>query len=78
MYAAIELDRDSKDPLSQQRNSDLLKKEVSKPKAKPDVVRELIKRTLHFRRNLVLEGGRPESIISDFPHLKKATYVSVI
>ena len=57
------------------RNIDHLRKEVLKPKPKPEVVRELVKRTLPARRSLVLDGKRPGDMIEEFPHLKKASYV---
>lgn len=60
-----------------ERNVEHLKKEFTKPKYKSDVVKELIRRTLTYRRVKILEGvGRPEEVLSNFPHLRKAQFVS--
>ena len=61
--------------MSARRNSELLKKELEKSKPKPDVVRELVKRTLKTRRDLVIKSTPPEEILEAYPHLRKATYV---
>lgn len=53
-----------------------LKREMAKPKPKSDVVKELVKRTLKSRREIVLDGVRPEIIMEKYPHLKKSNYVS--
>ena len=63
------------DEVVKKRNEELLKKELSKPKPKQDTVKELIKRILKSQRNLVLQGTRPEDILSQYPHLRKANYV---
>lgn len=75
-YAAIDLEYE--DEVSAQRNREHLKKEISKQKPKPDVVRELIKRTLKTRRDMIMGSSRPEDILSEYPHLRKASYVGYI
>jgi hypothetical protein len=72
-YAALD---ECEDEVSSIRNLEYLRKEISKPKPKPDVVKELLKRTLSARRNEVVDGKRPCEIIEEFPHLRKANYVS--
>lgn len=75
MYAV--LDGEIEDEVSMERSIELLKKEFTKPKYKPDIVRELIKRTLKYRRKIILEGSsRPEEVTSTYPHLRKAAFVS--
>ena len=71
------IDQECEDEVSAQRNKDHLKKEIGKTKPKPDVVRELIKRTLKTRRNMIMGSTRPEEMISEYPHLRKAKYVCV-
>lgn len=44
-------------------------------KSKP-VVRELVKRTLPARRNVITDGTRPGDLMEEFPHLRKANYAS--
>ena len=77
-YAALDFECGSDDDeISIQRNIDLLKKEVTKPKCKSSLVKELVKRTLKPRRAKVLGGSsRPNDVFLEFPHLKKSTYVS--
>ncbi len=72
-YAALESSADDK--ISVERDIDHLKKEVLKAKPRVEVVKELIKRTLKSRRETILNGGRPDVLIEDNPHLKKANYV---
>lgn len=75
-YAVV--DQECEDEVSSKRNTEHLKKEIGKLKPKPDVVRELIKRTLKTRRDMVMGNTRPEEMISEYPHLRKARYVSCI
>lgn len=76
MYAVM--DQEGEDDVSTKRNCEHLKKEIAKSKPKPDVVRELIKRTLKTRRDMVMGATRPEVMISEYPHLRKARYVRCI
>lgn len=73
VYAS--LSGDLEDDVSITRNNELLKKEIAKAKPKPETVRELIKRTLASRRNLVMTGTRPDELLNQYPHLRKANYV---
>ena len=77
-YAALDFDHSSDaDEISIQRNINILKKEVTKPKVKSSLVKELVKRTLKSRRDKVIAGfSRPNEMFLEFPHLKKSTYVS--
>ena len=58
------------DDLSAKRNKELLKKELARPKQKPDALRELIKRTFKTKRELVSNNTRPELIVLEYPHLR--------
>ncbi len=74
-YVEISINQD--DQVAHERNTDHLKKEIEKPKHKVDVIKELIRRTLKNRRDMVLSGDvRPAELLLYFPHLKKANYVS--
>ena len=66
------------DDVSQQCNIELLKKEIAKTKPKPDVPRELMRRTSTHRWDSFVNKGVPASLneyISQYPLLKKPTYV---
>ena len=65
MYVEYEND------LSAKRNKELLKKELARPKQKPDALRELIKRTFKTIRELVSNNTRPEQIVLEYPHLRR-------
>lgn len=69
---------DCEDEVSLKRNQELLKKEFAKAKPKPDVVRDLISRTLRARRDAVMGSYRPEELREQYPHLSKANYVRII
>lgn len=75
-HVYAELDFETGDSVSVQRNTELLKKEMAKPKPKGDVVRHLIKWTLKARRQTVMDGCRPVEVLKIYPHLRKANYVS--
>lgn len=75
-HVYAELDFESDDSVSVERNSELLRKEMAKHKPKAEVVKRLIKRTLKARRQTVMDGCRPEEVLEKYPHLKKANYVS--
>lgn len=78
-YAVLDLEHgDDDDEVSVQRNTDLLKKEVSKSKLKSSLVRDLVKRTFKPRQLKILAGSRPDEIFLEYLHLKKGTYVSYI
>ena len=63
------------DDVSVERNEIILRKELSRPRPKVDVVKKLIERTLASRRQVVLDDDRPKELIERYPHLKKANYV---
>ena len=54
-----------------ERNEDLLRKELSRPRPQVDVVKSLVQRTLASRRKAVLDGDRPEDLLDKYLHLKK-------
>ena len=76
VYAAFEPSDDS-DEVSNKRNLELLIK-MLKPKPKSEVVLHLIQRTFVFRRKWIMDGARPQNVVTDYPHLKKCCYVSVL
>lgn len=77
-HAYAELDFETGDDVSVERNTDHLKKEIAKPKPKAEVVKQLIRRTIKARRNSVMSGDRPEVILDSYPHLRKITFVSAL
>lgn len=69
VYATATLITDYEDEVSLKRNQELLKKEFAKGKPKPDVVRDLISRTLRARRDAVMGSYRPEELREQYPQL---------
>ena len=65
------------DEVSIERNIELLRKECSKSKPKSEIIKELIRRTIKARREDILKGTRPDVVLEQYPHLRKATYVSI-
>ena len=63
-----------KDYVAVERNEDLLRKELSRPRPQVDVIKSLVQRTLVSRRKAVLDGDRPEDLLDKYPHLKKPIY----
>ena len=67
------------DEVSYGRNLELLKAELSKPKPRVDVLKQLMTCTFSNRYDDFVNNGSPATLleyINDFPPLKKATYVS--
>ena len=63
------------DDIASARNDELSRKELSKPKPKVDIIKNLIKRTLSSRRKILCNGATPEDLQIKYPHLKKFNYV---
>ena len=64
--------------MSYGRNQELLKAELSKPKPRTDVLKDLIGRTFPNRWDSYVNHNNPATLleyISLFPLLKKTTYV---
>lgn len=69
------------DEVSYKRNVEKLKAEQLKPKARVDVLKDLMKRTFANRFRVLLQGDHPVSAseyLNEFPLLKKATFVSAL
>ena len=68
------IDQECEDEVSAQRNKDHLKKEIGR---KARCCEGTHQTNLKTRRNMIMGSTRPEEIISEYPHLRKAKYVCV-
>lgn len=69
------------DDVSYGRNIELLKAEIGKPKPRTDVLKDLMGRTFPNRWDNFVNRSEPATLLqylSEFPLLKKTTYVSII
>ena len=79
-YHPIPIPGTAKDEESRSRNSQL-KEELAKGKPSVEVLKELMMRTYPQRRKWILQDSPCPSvteILSDYPLLKRSTYVSLL
>ena len=80
-YYPLEIPETANDGESNERNKSLLKDELTKAKPNSETLKELMARTYPMRRRYIMDVAEPPTvteILSDYPLLKKSTYVSII
>lgn len=80
-YYPLEIPETADDEESNERNQHLLKDELAKAKPNSETLRELMSRTYPMRRRYIMDTVEPPTVVeilSDYPLLKKGTYVSII
>lgn len=80
-YYPLEIPETADDEESNERNKRRLKDELAKVKPNSETLKELMTRTYPMRRRYIMDVAEPPTvteILSDYPLLKKGTYVSVI
>ena len=76
-YANVSIPEDDEE--ANRRNVASLKQEVHKGTTRLEAVKSLVRRTFPLRRRHILEDQpRVETLIENFPHLKKTSLVSFL
>ena len=76
-YASVSIPEDDEE--AYKRNVEHLKQEFLKGSLRLEVVKSFIRRTFpHRRKGILAEQTRVDTLVEDFPHLKKTSLVSCL